>query len=85
MNGQTHVIDDLPAYTLGSLDGEEKARVEAHLGHCPICWAELQAYEAVVEQLPVATPLVEPPVGLRAEILHRAAGPTLAQGQPRAA
>src|SRR5690242_9301089 len=71
MNTEQHVLDWLPAYALGSLNSEEKTQVEMHLRSCPLCQRELQAYQGVVEQLPLAAPLREPPARLRQTILDR--------------
>jgi anti-sigma-K factor RskA len=73
MATDSHVMDWLPAYALGSLEQEEKAQVETHLRQCSVCQRELQAYQSVVDQLPLTTPLVPPPPRLRQAILHRAA------------
>ena len=72
MSNEMHVLDWLPAYALGSLDQEEKAQVEIHLRSCDLCQRELQAYQAVVEELPLAAPQREPPPGLRQAIMARA-------------
>ncbi|HEY3344706.1 MAG TPA: anti-sigma factor [Anaerolineaceae bacterium] len=68
-----HVMDWLPAYALGSLDKEDKAQVETHLRQCSLCQRELQAYQNVVDQLPLTTPLYTPPPRVRQAILERAA------------
>ncbi len=72
MIGERHVLEMLPAYALGSLDAEEKSGVEEHLGECPACQRELEAYQAVAAQLPLAVPLQTPPPRLRQAILDRA-------------
>jgi anti-sigma-K factor RskA len=73
MTSEIHVLDWLPAYALGCLDEGEKAQVEAHLASCALCQRELEVYRAVVAELPLATPLREPPPRLRQAILQKAA------------
>lgn len=68
-----HVLDDLPAYALGSLEPEESLRVEAHLAACSLCQRELQAYRAIVEQLPLGVPQRTPPAEVRARLLNQVA------------
>ncbi len=84
MTSEIHVLDWLPAYALGSLDEGEKAQVEAHLASCALCQRELEAYRAVVAELPLAVPLHEPPARLRQAILQKAArAPKTSPVRPR--
>jgi hypothetical protein len=58
LNGDDHreVQHLLPWYVTGTLDGADTARVEAHLGVCPTCQAELgqeQRLSAEVAGLPL--------------------------------
>jgi quercetin dioxygenase-like cupin family protein len=64
-----HVDDLLPGYAAGLLPGELVDEVEAHLGRCGTCAAELRALEEVYATLPLALPPVVPPPGLRGRIL----------------
>ena len=48
--------ESLGAYALGHLDGEERARLEAHLDGCAECRAEAESLGAVVTLLPHADP-----------------------------
>jgi anti-sigma-K factor RskA len=57
-----HVMDELAAYVLGSLDDSERRHVEAHVETCPTCSHRLEAYRAIVGVLPAALPSVQPPV-----------------------
>jgi len=68
-----HVTDNIPAYVLGILEDTERAEVILHLESCPECKAELHAYQAVVDQLPMAVVERTPPRRLRAAILQSAA------------
>lgn len=56
-----HVVEELAAYTLGSLDRDERARVEAHVTTCDTCARRLMEYRAVVAALPFALEPVTPP------------------------
>jgi anti-sigma-K factor RskA len=56
-----HVMDDLAAYALESLEGTERRRVEIHVAACALCADRLQEYRAVVGTLPAALPVVSPP------------------------
>jgi anti-sigma-K factor RskA len=59
------IIDLIPAYALNSLDAEEAETVSRHLASCADCQAELAAFEAVVDVLPLAAPEIEPSPALR--------------------
>lgn len=85
MSNQGHVLDLLPAYALGSLDGEEVSQVAGHLADCSMCRAELAAFEAVTAQLALSAPDTEPPLQLKSQILERIpsqAGEPLTTPQP---
>ena len=57
-----HVIDDLAAYALGSLETAVRARVDAHVTTCESCASHLEDYRGVVGALPLAlTPTTPPP------------------------
>jgi anti-sigma factor RsiW len=59
-----HLVDDLAAYALGSLEETERARVEAHIAACASCTARLRAYQGVVGSLPLGlVPAPAPPGG----------------------
>jgi anti-sigma-K factor RskA len=70
MKPESHVTDQIAAYVLNILDAAEAAEVATHLTTCPDCQAELQAYEAVIDELTVAIPQIAPPPGLKAQLLH---------------
>ncbi len=67
-----HVTDYIPAYALECLDPEEREQVARHLAGCPVCQAELRAYEGLVGELSLAVPRATPPAGLRHKILQAA-------------
>ena len=56
-----HPVEDLAAYALGSLEGAERVRVEAHVGACADCVARLREYQGVVGALPHGLAAVSPP------------------------
>ncbi len=66
-----HRIDELlPAYALGTLDNEELEQVVAHLADCSSCREELVGYEALVTELGMALPQVDPPPQLKERLLR---------------
>ena len=75
----THVIDDLAAYALGSLEPGERARVEAHVALCASCAGRLADYRGIVGVLPLALTPVPPPPDLwsaiRANACRAESGP----------
>ncbi len=66
---EKHVFDELPAFALGSMDKEEAQQVRQHLDGCPVCRAELTAYQSVTSQIGLAAPQFEPPAELRQKVL----------------
>ncbi|MGH2870181.1 MAG: anti-sigma factor domain-containing protein [Solirubrobacteraceae bacterium] len=61
--------DDVVAYVLGALEGDELARFEHHLQSCVVCPDELAAFQQVVDLLPVSVPERRAPRGLRRRLL----------------
>jgi anti-sigma-K factor RskA len=61
----------LPAYAVGSLEGDDVARVESHLPACPNCRALLSEYRSVAEGLLMAVPAVQPPDKVRRELIRQ--------------
>lgn len=82
MSDMKHAVtlELIPAYALGALDPVEEASVADHLVGCAQCRQELQAYEAVVDALPLAAAEVSPPVALKHELMARVQS-TAASGQ----
>jgi anti-sigma-K factor RskA len=80
MSNDAHILDDLPALALGSLDSDEAVRVKEHLSSCLICRRELAAYENVAAQLAYAIPPVELSPDLRDQLMERLHTP---RPQPR--
>jgi len=56
-----HVLDEIAAYALESLDASEHARVGAHVRACDDCARHLDDYRGVVGTLPLALDPVAPP------------------------
>ncbi len=68
---ESHIIDLIPGFALGSLDVEEAGRAKQHLATCATCQDELADYQAVVDALPLAAADVEPSPALRARLVER--------------
>ncbi len=77
-----HVYDLLPGYALGCLDAPEARQVTKHLAVCGHCRAELERYSWVVDELPLALEMADPPENLKARILNRARQPSGTIDQP---
>ncbi len=69
MPANEHIYDSIPDYALGLLDEADKASAAEHLKGCASCQAELADYQAVLAQLPLAVPGIEPPAHLKQQIL----------------
>ena len=71
MNEQDHMRfeDDLAAYMLDALPGDEARRFERHLDGCPRCQERAGWLRASVEMLPAAVEQVEPPPALRERLM----------------
>ena len=64
----------LGAYVMGALDSEERIELEAHLGTCQECQADLVEYQQVSDGLLHLAIPVAPSSGLRARLTARLAG-----------
>jgi anti-sigma factor RsiW len=71
MPADLHVLDDLPAYALGSLEEGEARQVAEHLAGCHTCRAELARYQEVADELVWAAPAASPPADLKPRLLER--------------
>ncbi len=57
-----HPVEELTVLALGSLDGPDRDRLEAHVATCATCARRLEEYRATAGALPFAIePLVAPP------------------------
>jgi len=72
MNTEEHYFDLLSAYALGILDEEEQIQVSEHLTFCSICRAELEAYDQVVQNLPLAMVESKPTDAVKDRIMAHA-------------
>jgi anti-sigma-K factor RskA len=68
---QDHFLDDIPAYAIGALDANERDRLESHLSGCPVCLAELRAYQEVISAVSLTAPLAEPPARLKQNLMKQ--------------
>lgn len=68
MNGY-HDRDLIGPYVLDALSPEEAIDFETHLATCSSCRAEVRELRRVVDVLPLAVDLVEPPASLRERIV----------------
>jgi len=60
----------LPEFALGTLTGQERARVLEHLGTCAECRRELHSFVEVGDELLLLTPTAEPSVGFESRVLE---------------
>ena len=74
MSDVAHVLDLIPAFTIGALDAEDFARVEVHLASCLICRAESLALEEVAAQLRFAAAPSAPSPELKDRLMTRVGG-----------
>jgi anti-sigma-K factor RskA len=71
MVAEEHVFDSLAAYALDCLEAQEAQQVAEHLAACELCRAELQAYQAVVDELPSGMQLHDPPPALKTRLMQQ--------------
>jgi anti-sigma-K factor RskA len=84
MADESHVLDLLPAYALGSLEAEEAQQVEENLLSCWICRLESRQFQTIAMQLSLSIPPVASPPALKERLMQRirdeqATRPTQAQ------
>lgn len=71
LSHDTHVLDLLPAYAIGSLEIDELKRVEEHLLSCWVCRNEASTFQATAEELSFAAPVAVPSLDLRDRLMQR--------------
>lgn len=71
MQDDTHVLDLIPAHTLGGLEPEEASLVEEHLPGCLICRQELDSFQEVAAGLALLAPPADPSPGLKERLMGR--------------
>ena len=71
MNASDHTRwkEDLAAYVLGALDGDEATELERHLEGCERCQEEMRWLEPAVQVLPESVERQEPPRALREALM----------------
>jgi hypothetical protein len=60
-----------PEVALGIASGDDRALVLTHLSSCPGCRGELEELAAIGDQLLLAAPAHEPPIGFESKVLQR--------------
>ena len=72
MSSQDHARyeDDLAAYLLDALVGDEALEMERHVDGCPRCQERARWLQASVEMLPTAVEQLEPPRELRERLMQ---------------
>ncbi len=63
--------DDLAVLAVGALTGHERARVVAHLEHCPQCAGELEDLSAAADELTWVLPGASPSEGFTSRTMAR--------------
>lgn len=71
LSHETHVLDLLPAYAIGSLEADELQRVEEHLHSCLVCRNESNAFQTIAGELSFAAPSASPSPELRDRLMQR--------------
>ena len=64
-----HILELLPAYAVGCLDLIDLEKVNDHLESCECCMMGLEAYQRVMDDLPLKITLSEPPSMIREKLL----------------
>jgi anti-sigma-K factor RskA len=70
MSDEQHVLDLIPAYALGCLDGGDLAAVKGHLASCESCRQELTTYQDLVDRLPLALSQTSPPPAVKQKLMQ---------------
>lgn len=81
-NPCTHFLENIPAYALDALDGEEARALQAHLQTCESCRLELASFQKVSENLLLAVSPKQPPAELRKRLQRRLPGGLKTRQQP---
>jgi anti-sigma factor RsiW len=68
-----HLGDDVVELVLGTVDGDRRARMAAHVLRCAACRHEYDELAATVEDLLPAVPGAQPPLGFDEQVLARMA------------
>ena len=81
----TRYEDDLAAYLLDALPGEEARDVERHIAGCPRCQERARWLQASVEVLPTSVEQLEPPPQLRERLMATVRAEAAAAAAPQRA
>lgn len=71
LGGDACAADDLAELALGTLAGEERSGVLAHVARCRTCAAELAGLAAVADDLLLLAPVAEAPLGFELRTVER--------------
>lgn len=71
LNGCDGFRDDLAAYALGALDGDDAVALERHLATCDSCTARLRWLSPAIDVLPAAVEQLTPPPSLRQNLMEQ--------------
>ena len=71
LSHETHVLELLPAYAIGSLEADERKRVEEHLLSCWVCRNEASAFQTTADELSFAASVAVPSPDLRDRLMQR--------------
>ncbi len=77
-----HLGDDVVELVLGTVDGDRRARMAAHVLRCATCRHEYDELAATVEDLLPAVPGAQPPIGFDERVLARLPVATPAPASP---
>jgi anti-sigma factor RsiW len=66
-----HLGDDVVELVLGTVDGDRRARMAAHVLRCATCRNQYDELAATVEDLLPAVPGAQPPIGFDERVLAR--------------
>ena len=83
MNAHEQFADDLALLALGTLDGAERVRVEAHLRECAACRGELERLRGDAALLAFSASGARPPSRSRERLLAAVAGEARRAPAPR--
>jgi anti-sigma-K factor RskA len=73
----------LPAYALGALDGEEARVLEAHLGECERCRERLRWLQPAVDVIPASVEQLQPRPELKAALMEAVRGESAETSESR--
>jgi anti-sigma factor RsiW len=70
MISHEQILEALSDYALDSLDDDSAVAISEHIAGCPVCRAELQVWQATVDELALAAPPVATPNSLHQRLMH---------------